>query len=175
MWNHWKRSDEILEGLDQSNLYMTIELGIQTINPQKIIALSRIPVESQLESLRNKVRAAGWSDPTPQGIHLVLLPDSDQFVVCSGGNHRAVISKELNLDSIQACISTYLKKELLSIDDTEFIVDRERSVNEKYMMLRRDDLSESEVNRICDEMDVLNEEIMKYKQELYFKYHNELD
>ncbi|PQP80243.1 hypothetical protein C0Q44_27910 [Paenibacillus sp. PCH8] len=73
MYENWKSSDSLIEEYESSGLYMSIELGIRMIDPKSIIALSRIPVESQLESLRNKVNKHGWKDPTPEGCTLYFF------------------------------------------------------------------------------------------------------
>ncbi|MDN8593076.1 hypothetical protein Q0V21_30575 [Paenibacillus sp. 11B] len=173
MYGNWKSSDSIIEEYENSGSNMSIELGIRTIDPKSIIALSRIPVESQLASLRNKVHKHGWKDPTPRGLHLVLLPDTAHHVVCSGGNHRAVISNELKIEKIQASVSAYLNIDLLSEDELLYIEKKEKEIRRVFMKIRQK--AEFEMNNLDALLMDLEEEVDEYKKNLYFKYSQKQD
>ncbi|KGP77418.1 MULTISPECIES: hypothetical protein [Paenibacillus] len=174
MYENWKSSDSIIEEYEKSGLYMSIELGMRTIDPKSIIALSRIPVESKLVSLRNKVNKHGWKDPTPQGLHLVLLPDTEHHVVCSGGNHRAVISNELKIEKIQASVSAYLNINLMSEDELLYIEEKEKEIGRMFVQIRLEK-AEFEINNLHARLMDLENGVDEFKKNLYFKYFQKQD
>lgn len=104
MFRDYADSDVLIEEFESNNKYLSIELGLQEVDPRLIIGLSLVPVESQLEDLLSKVQEMGWKDPAPQGVQLQMFPDG-KYVVHSGGNHRVVVSRELNILSIQASVT----------------------------------------------------------------------
>ncbi|WP_106768028.1 hypothetical protein [Paenibacillus faecalis] len=68
--------------------YYTINIFIQTIDPQEIVALSRELDDSKLTLPRESIDEKGWlEDLQPQTIDLIKFPDG-AYAVSSGGNHR---------------------------------------------------------------------------------------
>ena len=107
----WLETDKELEPYYDD--FDFIDVGIQTIDPRKIIALSRKYVtifnDNSMQKLKAKVLEHGWNDPFPQSLHLVKLP-SDVFVVESGGNHRAILANEMGLTEIMANITVIRRR-----------------------------------------------------------------
>ncbi|WP_336783618.1 hypothetical protein [Paenibacillus illinoisensis] len=68
MFRDYADSDVLIQEYESNKKYLSIELGLQEVDPRLIIGLSRVPVELQLEDLLSKVQEMGWNDPAPQGV-----------------------------------------------------------------------------------------------------------
>lgn len=102
--------------------YRVAGLGNRYINPTDIIGFSLTENEilnsGKLDSLQASVKEKGWKPLHLADFHLVLLPDG-KITVCSGGNHRAYLSKKLNLSSVKAYLEILLPES--EINESTFI------------------------------------------------------
>jgi hypothetical protein len=130
----WLDSDIILKEYDNEE-YQECDYGVTNIDPRRIIALSRQCDEHKLESLRKKVQAYGWNDPNPQTLDIYRLPTGD-YVVASGGNHRAVLSNELGLKSIPAAVTVLLPVSEIPSHIMDRIAELDRTRRQLWLMLR---------------------------------------
>lgn len=80
------------------------------IDPQKIIAINdsydypEILEDYKMIQLRDSVEKNGWHDDNYLGICLLQLPNGD-LLVNGCGNHRAVLSKVLEIPNIKASVA----------------------------------------------------------------------
>ncbi|OMD87541.1 MULTISPECIES: hypothetical protein [Paenibacillus] len=120
MTKEWIDLDEEIEALSLDENYIYVKIGVQTVNPSLIVALSRELDPVRLENIRDKIRENGWIDRSPKDFNLILMP-SGVYAVANGGNHRAVASNEFGIKEVQADVGTYIKKELFYESEMEEI------------------------------------------------------
>lgn len=167
MFRDYADSIVLIQEYESNKKYLSIELGLQEVDPCLIIGLSRVPVESQLEDLFSKVEEMGWKDPAPQGMHLQMFPDG-KYVVNSGGNHRAVVSRELNIPKIQASVTAYLAEETLSKEENIIIEETRQQLDDLRVKRRLLPMEDREL--ITKEINYYEQEIDAYLKALYFSY-----
>ncbi|MGG3562738.1 hypothetical protein ABES03_14180 [Neobacillus rhizosphaerae] len=100
----WKDSDEILKHY-KNGQFQGVNLGITDVNPKFIIGLCINPkivaTDWKMENLKKAVELNGWDDQYANSISLIQLP-TGEYVVTPGGNHMAMLSKQLGMASIKA-------------------------------------------------------------------------
>ncbi|HFJ9281494.1 TPA: hypothetical protein ACGW6Z_005798 [Bacillus cereus] len=110
--SEWLVSEEVIEEFTKNNQgreVTTDDIGVQTINPQDIIAINEnydypdILNDYKMEKLKKSVEENEWTDEQPQGFCLLMFPDG-KMVVNGAGNHRAVLAKELSIESVRATV-----------------------------------------------------------------------
>lgn len=115
MRRDWLDSNELIEAIGEE--YLRCDVGICCVCPMQIVGLSlpyaEVVSDRQMNSLRERVKSTGWNDPHPNGLHLYLMPEGD-YLVNSGGNHRAVLANELKLCEIKASVTVVVPR--LSVD-----------------------------------------------------------
>lgn len=167
----WIDLDEEIEELSQSDDYFYINLGIKTIDPTKIVALSREPDRNRLNSLREKIRQNGWQDIMPRTLSLLLMPNGT-YAVDSGGNHRAVTSNEFGIKSIQADVGTYMNISLLTNEELSNIEEKERMSTNILRQYKQEKNEERRFNLI-HEAQIISESIDEIKLGAYYRAINE--
>lgn len=167
MFRDYADSDVLIQEYESNKKYLSIELGLQEVDPRLIVGLSRVPVESQLEELLSKVEEMSWKDPAPYGMHLQMFPDG-KYVVNSGGNHRAVVSRKLNIPKIQASVTAYLAEERLSKEEN-IIIDETRQ-NLDDLRIKRLLLPMEDREQITKEITYYEQELDAYLKALYFRH-----
>lgn len=86
------------------------------INPQRIIAINdvyeypEILDDYRMIRLKEAVENQGWINKSIGGFSLLMLPNGD-LIVNGGGNHRAVLSKELQIPSVKAMVERLVYNE----------------------------------------------------------------
>ncbi|RRJ54847.1 hypothetical protein EHV15_35325 [Paenibacillus oralis] len=127
----WKSAQRIqkkyIENKEQK--YYQVELGIQTVRPKKIIALSRSIDEDKLNRLREKVEKDGWKDISPETILLWKLPNG-ALIVNGEGNHRAYYSRIEGIKEIKATVSLIIDMSKLTKEQQDGII----SSDNNYMI-----------------------------------------
>lgn len=126
----WKETKALLEKYNNKE-YILVELGIQKVNPNSIVGLSRELDEGRVSSLRKTIESSGWKDIHPNSIHLVKL-STDEYLVCNGGNHRAFLSRELGVPEIKAQVSTFLNVSSLSDLQLNKLIEFEKEIDALY-------------------------------------------
>ncbi|MFB5192934.1 hypothetical protein [Alicyclobacillus fastidiosus] len=100
----WLVSYDLLRAWDTSEAYLQCEVGLRTINPLKIVGLSRpfhdIFDDARMECLKERVALHGWIDDERDSPHICLLPDF-KLVVCQNGNHRTILARELGIQRMR--------------------------------------------------------------------------
>ncbi|MFF2834273.1 hypothetical protein ACFVSK_21115, partial [Cellulosimicrobium cellulans] len=117
--------------------------------------------------LRNSIQKNGWQDFSPYGLDLILLADGKN-AVGRDGNHRAFISNELGINSIQATISTFVNKEKFTEEELLFIEKIESMQSELYRHIIKEK-DNKEKSRLSKEIIELNNELDLYKREAYYR------
>mgnify|MGYP007039426196 CR=1 FL=1 len=166
LFRDYADSDVLIQEFESNNKYLSIELGLQEVDPRLIIGLSRVPVESQLEDLLSKVQEMGWNDPTPQGVQLQMFPNG-KYVVHSGGNHRAVVSRELNIPSIHASVTAYLAEEKISKEEYIIIEETRQKLDDLKGKVRL--LPMGDIEQVAAEITYYEQELNDYLMTLYFR------
>lgn len=96
-------------------------MKVRDVNPQRIVGLSRpyedICNDSQMVALRRRVCEEGWNDPFPCGMDVYRLPDG-RLIIQRGGNHRAILARELGLTRVPALV-TVMVPSLATLSTTE--------------------------------------------------------
>ncbi|OOZ97605.1 hypothetical protein CQZ91_13415 [Bacillus cereus] len=109
----WKKTEAVRKEfceINKNRHVTTIDSVIQSINPQDIIAINEtydypdILNDYKMEKLKNSVKSEGWKDKQPRDFCLLMLPDG-KMLVNGGGNHRAVLAKELSIESVKANVA----------------------------------------------------------------------
>lgn len=109
----WKSSEEMIENFIRENegrKVSTQEAVPMFINPQKIIGINNnytypdILNDEKMERLIESVDENGWINIHIQTFCLLMFPNGD-LVVNGAGNHRAVLSKEYSINSVQAMVA----------------------------------------------------------------------
>lgn len=108
----WLDADRLIEKYDDPK-YIHVDIGINTIDPSKIVALSRELDDFKLKRLRENVAKNGWQDKSPMDFMLFKTPDG-KFAVGGGGNHRAFLSNEMGLNEVKAQVTTVFLKSQFS-------------------------------------------------------------
>ncbi|MRS25920.1 hypothetical protein [Bacillus sp. RIT694] len=110
--SEWRVSEEVIEEFSKNNQdreVTTDDIGVQSINPQDIIAINEnydypdILSDYKMDKLKKSVEENNWTNEQPQGFCLLMLPDG-KMIVNGAGNHRAVLAKELSIESVKATI-----------------------------------------------------------------------
>lgn len=129
---NWKMTNSILEQISyNSRDFISIELGIQTVNPLDIIGLSRQLDGEKLSTLRRKIEEHGWQNIEPHGISLIRLPDQS-YIVNAGGNHRAFLCNEFGIDNIQAQVTAFIPKNKLNDNQLAEIMAYQETIDRLY-------------------------------------------
>lgn len=133
----WKSSERVQKKYieNKEGKYYQIELGVQKVNPQKIVALSRTIDDTKLERLRKNVEEEGWVDKNPAGILLWKLPNS-KYVVSGEGNHRAFYCRTEGIKEIEATVSLIVDMSKLTEQQQTLILEKQNdyfSAYQKYM------------------------------------------
>lgn len=101
--------------------YVTTNHKIEKINPQKIIGITptyKYPdILNDRKTLRLKEKIekfGGWDNDEfkARSLALIELPTGN-YIVDGGGNHRAVLSKELGMTEITAFVRKLIPKEMI--------------------------------------------------------------
>lgn len=112
MSNKWKSTEEIIKSFRKENegrCLTTLEEVPMEIDPQRIIAINNtyeypeILNDYRMKSLKESVIANGWINKNIGGFSLLMFPNGD-LAVNGGGNHRAVLSKELAIPRVKAMV-----------------------------------------------------------------------
>lgn len=167
----WIDLDDEIEELGQSDEYFYINLGIKTIDPRKIVALSRELDRNKLNALREKIRQNGWQDIMPSTLSLLLMPNGT-YAVDSGGNHRAVASNEFGIKTIQADVGTYMIKSLLTNEELSTIEEKERMRTNIFRQHKKERNEERRFN-LFHESQIISESIDEIKLGAYYRAINE--
>ncbi|WP_339820676.1 hypothetical protein MKZ15_06190 [Paenibacillus sp. FSL R7-0216] len=167
MSKKWLDSDQEIDRIQNSNNYISVELGIITVDPTEIIGLSRKLEENDLIYLRNKIINMGWKDINPRGISLVLRPEGG-YVVGSGGNHRAIISNELGIKEITAEVIAYIDKSKMTDEEKEHIRLEEEKISELNRSIRQYKGDEKRY-RLIEEIAALEFALEEYKKGIYYR------
>lgn len=129
MSKKWLNSDDVLSQYKDGN-YQGVTIGIQPVDPSKIIGLSMdydmVKNDRRMKQLKANVESNGWDDPNPKTLSLIQTP-TGEYVVTSGGNHRAVLSNELMLPQIYA--NVYRIYQISSF--TQSILDSVKKLNKE--------------------------------------------
>ncbi|MCQ4085866.1 hypothetical protein [Saccharibacillus sp. JS10] len=152
----WKCSEKIQKKYidNKEEKYYKIDLGIQKVNPQEIIALSRSLDDEKLERLRERVKEEGWIDKGPQTILLWKLPNK-KLVVSGEGNHRAYFCKTEGIEEIKATLSLIVDISKLTEKQQELLDEKEKNyfaACTNYMNCD-DSIEEKELLKLLDEAD----------------------
>jgi hypothetical protein len=104
----WHEYDELMGSLEETGYHIYDE-GVLSVKTADIIGLSLWPPEdlfndSKMKMLKHSVETNGWHDPLPYDLNLTLMPNG-KYTVCEGGNHRALLSSVLGIESIKAYVS----------------------------------------------------------------------
>lgn len=125
----WLNSNVIINNYE--NLCMSCAVGLRTINPKRIVALSRpyaeISIDSNMSTLRRRVSEQGWKDPQPKMLDVFRVPDGTLIVV-RGGNHRAVLANELALTEVTANVTVLVPYEAIPAS----VMDRHAELEAAY-------------------------------------------
>lgn len=167
MSKKWIELDDKTLRIPFNEDYICIDLGIQTIDPQLIVVLSRTLKEVRLERLRNSIQKNGWLNFSPNALDLILLADG-KYAVGRDGNHRAFMSNELGISTIQATISTYVKKDRFTEEELLFIEKIESMQSELYRRITKEKDS-TRKSRLSKEIIELNKQLDLYKRETYYR------
>ncbi|GEM_PF-1352705 len=108
MRNVWLNSQEVIEEFKQQNSgrsVTTLKPEIMEINPQDIVALS-LNAEKvagnayKIDRIKLSIKENGWTNKLQDVIsfELLMLPDG-RLIVGGNGNHRAFLSKEMNIST----------------------------------------------------------------------------
>lgn len=98
----------------QGKFAKTLPERIMYVDPQRIISINdnfeydEILNDNKMKALEESVNKNGWTNQNPQTFCLMMLPNGD-LLVNGGGNHRAVLSKKLQIPEVKAsvCIVEY--------------------------------------------------------------------
>ncbi|GAA0849347.1 hypothetical protein ABER99_21515 [Paenibacillus glucanolyticus] len=165
----WGMTDTILKQISyNSHDFISIELGIQIVNPLDIIGLSRKLDEEKLSTLRRKIAENGWQDIEPHGISLIRLPDQS-YVVNAGGNHRSFLCNEFGINNIQAQVTAFVAKNELNDNQLAEIMAYEEIICKLY---RKNQVETNERKRLKN-LNIISEVDLKYTtylNELYHEY-----
>lgn len=157
----WLNIDELLTKYPTHECY---HLGIQEVDPSKIIGLSRSPkeiaIDAEMSSLKEKVKLNGWNDPAPEGLHLIKFPDFT-YSVCNGGNHRAYLANQLHIKLISAYVDVLIPKTSLSSNALLELKKLNRQCELKAERLRQFQgiPYNEEKQQLIDELDKLEQQI----------------
>ncbi|TRZ39300.1 hypothetical protein CEQ21_07990 (plasmid) [Niallia circulans] len=164
----WLDADDILSKYTDGN-FQAIEVGIQEIDPSKIIALSldyeTIKDDYKMEKLKEKVKGIeDWEDLDPRSLYLYKTPEGTYFVGSGGGNHRSVLTNELGISKIKANVTNLyprstFPKEITDITDKLYI---------KREQLRAE-LETSSFEDSFDKVDQLNDLDFKI-DDIFYKF-----
>ncbi|WP_336783621.1 hypothetical protein [Paenibacillus illinoisensis] len=91
-----------------------------------------------------------------------------KYVVHSGGNHRAVVSRELNIPSIQASVTAYLAEEKISKE--EYIIIEETRQKLDDLKIKRLLLPMEDKELITKKITYYEQELDAYLKALYIRY-----
>ncbi|MGM1044770.1 MAG: hypothetical protein ACQEXX_01350 [Bacillota bacterium] len=158
MSKKWIDLDGEIERLGMDEDYIYVNLGIQTVDPSLIVALSRELDQDKLDRLRESISSNGWQDIAPSTLNLLLMPDG-KYAVDSGGNHRAVVSNELGIKEIRASIGTCIHKSSFYALELEHIENNNGLLRKLYREIRQTEKEEvvvyidSEITRMELEID----------------------
>ncbi|MED4779419.1 hypothetical protein [Brevibacillus choshinensis] len=137
----WKKFNEVM--VDYPS-YLVYPAGICSIKPEDIIGLCNWPPEEtaadeKMGRLISSVRAKGWYDEHPGDLHLYKIP-TGKYTVCSGGDHRSILSNELSIPRINANVDVVIPENLFDQKELLFhnaienqIRDLENEANEIKM------------------------------------------
>lgn len=113
----WLDSRELINKWSEHPEYLQCDVGIRTINPLKIVGLSRpfddIADDARMEHLRNQAAVHGWMDQEKDHPHICLLPDM-RLVVCQNGNHRTILAREMGLQRMRVHLLVMVPKREIS-------------------------------------------------------------
>lgn len=117
----WKKTEYVIKQFMDENKeknYKTLPSEIMIINPQNIISINEnysypeILNDCKMDRLKKSVEEYGWKNENIHSFELLMLPDG-ALLVNGAGNHRAVLAKELHIESVKALVSkVYLQKSL---------------------------------------------------------------
>ena len=111
--NKWKYTEEVIDEFkrkNQNRSVITLDEMLMDINPQRIIAINNVYEypeildDYKMINLKKSVENDGWINKGIGGFSLLMLPNGD-LIVNGGGNHRAVLSKELQISSVKAMVA----------------------------------------------------------------------
>lgn len=167
----WLNLDDEIEEIQNSDRYFELNLGIQSVNPTHIVALSRKLDQTRLETLREKIKTHGWQDLTPFDLELILMPDQKRYAVSSGGNHRAYLSNEFGIERIEADVVTYLAKSELTNEQIYYVDKLQIEKSDLYKSFRKLRSSKLKVGRldITTRINDIDKEITDYLRKIYWK------
>lgn len=135
-----RNTKEVLEEFRLANSEKkihTFEIGIQYIDPSKIIALDflvgDIENDRKMLKLKESVALEGWTNKNPETFSVLQLPSSD-LVVTGGGNHRAYLANKLKeqgeLEFIKAAVSKVVNMDELSTENRNRLIELENLYND---------------------------------------------
>ena len=117
--NKWRYTEEVIDEFERENQNRRVKMldAIpMDINPQRIIAINdvyeypEILDDYRMIRLKEAVENQGWINKSIGGFSLLMLPNGD-LIVNGGGNHRAVLSKELQIPSVKAMVERLVYNE----------------------------------------------------------------
>lgn len=110
---NWKSTSQVIKAFksqNQGRCVETLEAIPMDVNPQNIIAIDsnysypEILEDYKMKKLKESVESNGWTNENIGSFSLLMFPNGD-LVASGGGNHRAVLSKELSISSVRAMVS----------------------------------------------------------------------
>ena len=113
MGSTWEYTEKVINEFERENKnrrVITLDSIPMDINPQRIIAINdvyeypEILDDYRMIKLKESVENQGWINKNIGGFSLLMLPNGD-LIVNGGGNHRAVLSKELQIPSVKAMVA----------------------------------------------------------------------
>ncbi|MEK5183270.1 hypothetical protein [Paenibacillus sp. FSL P4-0288] len=119
MHKEWLDLDDEIDQIRYSNEYIYLSLGINSVNPLNVIALSRELDQDKLEKVRSLVIKDGWLNLDPRNAVRLLLMPNGSYVVDGRGNHRVYVCNERGIDNIRAKVGTYMKKDCLTNEELD--------------------------------------------------------
>ncbi|KJD47131.1 hypothetical protein [Paenibacillus terrae] len=150
----WKSTQKIQKKITESKeqKYYKVDLGIQKVEPKKIVALSRPIDDRKLERLRKSVKDDGWTDINPQTILLWKLPNGD-LIVDGEGNHRAYYSRTEEVKEIKAEVSLIIDLSKLTKNQQEGVINS----NCAYLIARNNYINSEGESEDKEKMDLMVE------------------
>ncbi|EJL30019.1 hypothetical protein [Brevibacillus sp. BC25] len=167
---NWMDSDPIISTYSTDD-YIWINLGVQKIDPKKIIGLSlqyeKVIQDEKMVHLKQRVKENGLNDPCPQDLDLALIP-SGNYIVTAGGNHRAVLANELGLSEIEASVDAIVPKLRFKTEQVNEVETMSERINQLYGQAREQRNDQTLRCRIYDEIDSLEEAKKNLMLEMYY-------
>lgn len=168
MMRKWLDSTEVIDNYNDGN-HRGIDIGIQRVDPSKIIALgldyTSIKNDYRMNKLKELVNKNGWNDPDPNSLGLTQLP-TGEYAVQPGGNHRAVLANERGEKMISAKVYRLYHVSIfpLFIIEAAYKLNEEKNHVEAYLGTL-DTSSEDFFDKVT-RLDEIDEEV----DQLYYDY-----